>query len=361
MFVRAACGDDRELQNEVESLLAAHAAAGGFAEGPAIEGLAPSAAVSLRDGAWAEADLQALHPGVRLGKYRIERQLGHGGMGVVFLAHDATLDRGVAIKVLGRRDDDEASHARLLREARKRLRAQPPEHLHGLRGGRRQRLGVYRHGIRRRPFVARSRRWRLAPGGGRRSIRDRGCRRARARARSRRRASRSQGGECHRLASDRLKIVDFGLARRTDALMSDATTEASIVGVGVAVGTPYAMAPEQVRGDSQPMRAPIFGRSASCCTKCCWARDRSTVRRLRNCFRPFCETRRRRGRRACPTRCAEIVHKCLAKDPAERYQRAADVRLVLEAVASGLRRRDVPSDPRVVNRGASAHRLLCSA
>jgi hypothetical protein len=118
LFVRDACGDDRELQSEVESLLAAHAAAGGFAEGPAIEELAPSAAVALRDGAWAETDLQPLHPGVRLGKYRIERQLGHGGMGVVFLAHDATLDRGVAIKVLGRRDDDEASHARLLREAR---------------------------------------------------------------------------------------------------------------------------------------------------------------------------------------------------------------------------------------------------
>jgi hypothetical protein len=43
----------------------------------------------------------------------------------------------------------------------------------------------------------------------------------------------------------------------------------------------------------------------------------------------------------------EIVHKCLAKDPAERFQRAADVRLLLEAVASRLRRRDVPSAPRI--------------
>ena len=34
------------------------------------------------------------------GKYRIERLLGKGGMGAVFLAHDLTLERPVAIKVL---------------------------------------------------------------------------------------------------------------------------------------------------------------------------------------------------------------------------------------------------------------------
>jgi len=34
------------------------------------------------------------------GKYKIERMVGKGGMGAVFLAHDLTLDREVAIKVL---------------------------------------------------------------------------------------------------------------------------------------------------------------------------------------------------------------------------------------------------------------------
>src|SRR5256886_9451002 len=34
------------------------------------------------------------------GKYRVERMVGKGGMGAVFLAHDLTLEREVAIKVL---------------------------------------------------------------------------------------------------------------------------------------------------------------------------------------------------------------------------------------------------------------------
>lgn len=45
-------------------------------------------------------------------------------------------------------------------------------------------------------------------------------------------------------ASGRLKLVDFGLARRDDALLADATTMASLAPAGVAIGTPYSMAPE---------------------------------------------------------------------------------------------------------------------
>jgi serine/threonine protein kinase len=34
------------------------------------------------------------------GRYRVERELGRGAMGVVFVAHDLKHDRNVAIKVL---------------------------------------------------------------------------------------------------------------------------------------------------------------------------------------------------------------------------------------------------------------------
>ena len=42
----------------------------------------------------------ALGPGASLGPYAIRAELGHGGMGVVYTAHDSRLDRQVAIKVL---------------------------------------------------------------------------------------------------------------------------------------------------------------------------------------------------------------------------------------------------------------------
>ncbi|MGH2620808.1 MAG: protein kinase domain-containing protein, partial [Anaerolineales bacterium] len=51
-------------------------------------------------------------------RYQIERELGRGGMGIVYLAHDEVLDRPVAIKVVGESNLDAKGRARLLREAR---------------------------------------------------------------------------------------------------------------------------------------------------------------------------------------------------------------------------------------------------
>lgn len=56
-------------------------------------------------------------PGDTVGHFRVLRQLGAGGMGIVYLAEDLQLGRQVAVKVLTAAHDPEAAR-RFLREAR---------------------------------------------------------------------------------------------------------------------------------------------------------------------------------------------------------------------------------------------------
>ena len=53
-----------------------------------------------KPGPTASFDSSVLGPGGQIGPFRIERELGRGGAGVVYLAHDTKLDRPVAIKRL---------------------------------------------------------------------------------------------------------------------------------------------------------------------------------------------------------------------------------------------------------------------
>ena len=93
-FVAEACAGDDTLRAEVESLLGAEARAGSFLETPGVAAAGAARAVE---------DALAPDPAGRpLGPYRIVRELGHGGMGVVYLAEraDAAFEKQVAVKVV---------------------------------------------------------------------------------------------------------------------------------------------------------------------------------------------------------------------------------------------------------------------
>src|SRR5204863_7729200 len=61
-----------------------------------------------------------------LNRYRLEAELGQGGMGSVYRAHDVLLDRAVAIKVLTESRLGAEGRARLLHEARAVARLNHP-------------------------------------------------------------------------------------------------------------------------------------------------------------------------------------------------------------------------------------------
>jgi non-specific serine/threonine protein kinase/serine/threonine-protein kinase len=97
-LVAAACAGDEALRAEVESLLRADARAAGFLAVGALEsaGAAEAVARTVEDGTSPAA------VGLEVGPYRILRELGRGGMGVVYLAEraDAAFEKQVAIKVV---------------------------------------------------------------------------------------------------------------------------------------------------------------------------------------------------------------------------------------------------------------------
>ena len=327
-FLDAFCDGDKALRGEVASLLASEASAEALlaasADKVVVDPLTPSS----------EALHGGLQPGAKLGPYRIQRPLGRGGMGVVFLAHDATLHRQVAIKVLGSSADGETARARLLREARNAAALNHPNI-----------CTVYEVGeADGRAYIAME----YVDG---RSLSDRlaesalpveealryGIEAADALAYA------HDHGVIHRdlkaanaivTRTGRLKLVDFGLARRDDPLLAGATTMPSVAAAGVAAGTPYSMAPEQVRGGVTDARTDIWALGVLLYELVSGAKPFAAPTTpelfssiLRDAPDPLPDV--------TPVALTTVIERCLEKDSRRRYQHAGEVGAALETIQPG--------------------------
>lgn len=250
-LVRRLCDADESLAAEVRGLVQAAEADGPLDDPPAVESASqPTASTE-------STELRAGRA-VVIGPYRLTRRIGRGGMGEVFLATDVRLHREVAVKVLNPRLDAQPRFAQhLLREARAAARLSHPNIASVYDviddGGRVSLVMEYLPG---ETLAARLQRGALPLG----RVVDYGRQMAAALHHA------HEHGLLHCdfkpanvviTPEDRVKVLDFGLARRF------AQTESDAVGASPSLirhraGTPAYMAPEHRLGLSLGPPADVF-------------------------------------------------------------------------------------------------------
>jgi hypothetical protein len=331
-FLARSCGPDAGMREEVASLLTAMERSGDFLTTPALDVFARQIS---REG-W------SVQPGDRVASYTVERRLGAGGMGEVWRARDERLGRDVAIKLLLPHPSNVEARLRAFRQEARAAGALNHTNV----------LTVYDIGDHEgAPYLVteclegESLRARLAAGAlsvdGALDVAlqvARGLGAAHAR------------GIVHRdlkpenvfLGLDgRVKILDFGLATLNDSAPPPAPEAPAAVTRPPLAGTAGYMAPEQVRGEAVDHRADIFALGALLHEMLAGRRafkGESTLGTLDAVLTlqppDLCDLRRE-----VPPALSQIVGRCLAKSPDDRFATVGDLVSDLEAV---IRARSLP-------------------
>ncbi|MFJ3878498.1 WD40 repeat domain-containing serine/threonine protein kinase [Streptomyces sp. NPDC090077] len=196
-----------------------------------------------------------MQPGEQLaGRYRLDGELGHGGMGEVWRAHDTELGRAVAVKVLLKFDASDELLARFRREAAIGARLQHPgiTVVHDI-GHHDDRLFIVMELLNGRDL---SDHLADAPAGGLPLAHALDLALQTADALSAAHAQQVvhrdlKPGNLFLLTDGRVKICDFGIARTADA-------SGGLTATGRVFGTPPYMAPEQWRGEQVDGRCDVY-------------------------------------------------------------------------------------------------------
>ncbi len=289
-----------------------------------------------------------LTPGIHLGPYEILSPLGAGGMGEVWKAKDTRLDRLVAVKVLPEHLTENADAlARFEREAKAVAALNHPNILGLFDIGKQD--GMVFAVMELLEGESLHERLRQGPLPPRKAI-ELAVQMAHGLA-----AAHDKGVVHRDLKSDnlwitkdgRLKILDFGLAKQvvipkhgsqsflpTQAISADPAQRTQ---EGMILGTIGYMSPEQVRGENVDARGDIFSFGAvlfeMLTGRKAFARDTAADTMvailkedppdLENTSRPLSPGLLR------------VLHHCLEKDPAHRFQDAHDLAFALENLSPG--------------------------
>ncbi len=152
--------------------------------------------------------------------------------------------------------------------------------------------------------------------------------------------------------SGQVKILDFGLAKLLDDEEDENRARihrTDLTEIGVPYGTATYAAPEQARGDRVDKRADIFSTGVllyEMLTGTWPFRGKTTIdvrhAVLHDAPRPVAELRKE----PLPPRLQQILDRCMAKEPRDRYQKMEEVRDELRAFCRKFRRQ-TPRDSRL--------------